>query len=252
MRTAAAVLVILGSILTVTIVWATTGLLLMGFGLLCGLIADLRDARYRPTQFANAKSSPIPAITRAPIVGHRDASPLWAFGSGVEGWSVSARGSLAEPPFARHDAVPDFESSAAFSEHAITSIIEPDAVYFADSKHGIHLANDEESLLPGMMSLVAQAVGHELGAAEPSELSRQVHDIDAVGRERPQTVDEPTYWSGEELTDSSGSGSMVVRSSHLILKELAEMSAAYTKNVEEVEQLTGLLDQMSKAKPAGS
>ena len=38
----------------------------------------------------------------------------------------------------------------------------------------------------------------------------------------------------------------------LILKELAEMSAAYKKNVEEVEQLTGLLDQMSKAKPAGS
>ena len=80
MRIAAAVLVILGSILTVTIVWAPIGFLLrMGFGLLCGLIADQRDARYRPTQFANARSSPIPAITRAPDRWASRRFPLMGF-----------------------------------------------------------------------------------------------------------------------------------------------------------------------------
>jgi hypothetical protein len=101
-----------------------------------------------------------------------------------------------------------------------------------------------------MMSLVAQAVGRGLQAAEPDELNRQVYDVDAVGHEWAQTVDQPIYWSGEESTDLSRNGSMVVRPSPMILKELAEMSAAYKKNVEEAEQLIGLFNQMSKAKTA--
>jgi hypothetical protein len=42
---------------------------------------------------------------------------------------------------------------------------------------------------------------------------------------------------------------MEVGPSLLVLKELAEISAAHRENVEEAEQLIGLFDKMSKPKP---
>jgi hypothetical protein len=262
MRIAAFILVILGSILTVTIVWLPVGLFLMGCGLLCGLIADSRASLSTSDVAGLAKvKAPRPrARAGSSIFRFRDASPLPSDGTGGGSFAFARRPNRA----AKFDAMVSSKQAIPLSIPLFTN---PGAPHPTSSEPDIDLANGQH-LLPAMMSLLAQAVGHD--AAETSEPNRQsqtadpgspllldryvevhqVHHVGAAGDEWVQGAEDRNYWPGEEATDPSSPGPEVVRSSPLILKELAEMSAAYKENVEETEQLIGLLEQMSKPKLA--
>jgi hypothetical protein len=255
MRISAAVLVILGSILTVTIVWAPVGLLMMGFGLTCGLIADRRDARSsdtRPAQFAQAKSWFTPAKTRAPSSGSRGVSSSQHFSSIDEGSSVPG---LRSPdwPLALSDQASNLESSAVFSEQAIPSTMDPGTTNYAEFEHGADQAPDNESLLPQMISLLAKVVRKGPGpGAEPGDENLQDHNVDANTREWAETVDEPTYSSGDRSTRSSRDERVVAHLSSVDLNEVAQMSEAEKESAREAQQLMELLKQMSKPNAAGS
>lgn len=110
MRITAAVLVVLGSLLTLTIVWAAVGFLMMGFGLICGLVAERRERRHvrsssqRPAQLARANSSRASMTTPAPVVRYGATSPT----------RLPGHGSSPDRAFTRGSAIPDFESSGLF------------------------------------------------------------------------------------------------------------------------------------------
>jgi hypothetical protein len=267
MRIAAAVLVILGSILTVTIVWLAIGLLLMGFGLLCGLIADHRDARSsnNPAKFANGKPRRARVRGRSPMVRFRDASPLQPPGAVVEGSFAFARNPLPEALLARRKPAANFEDYSAIPEQAISAVIDLGARHYAQSKHAVDLENDEQSLLPAMMSLVAQAVGQDaadisapISRTEAADLSvpllqdlqGEFHHVVTAGVDWAQTADDINCRLGEEGIDISSRKPVIAHPSPLILKELAEMDAVFKENVEEAEQLIELLNQMSMPKLA--
>jgi hypothetical protein len=272
----------------------------MGFGLLCGLIADSRASLSTGHAAKSVKAkAPRPRVSaRSSIFRFRDTSLL---PSGAAGGSFAF--ARRPNPAARFDAI-------VFSEQAIPSFTNSYSTTTTTSEHGPDLANGEQSLLPAMMSLLAQAIGH--GVPEMSEpnhqnqmaesagpLSREpydqvhqvqvhqvqvhqvqvhqvqvhqvqvqqgktrhnevhhievehgeVHPVSAVGNDWVQIAKHPVDWPGEDATDLSSRELPVVRSSPLILKELAEMSAAYKENVEETAELIGLLEQMSKLKLA--
>jgi hypothetical protein len=253
MRITAAGLVIFGSILTVTVVWAPVGLLMMGFGLMCGLIADRRDARSsddRPTQFTRSKSWSTPAKTRAPSFGSRDVSSSRRSSADDEGLPVPEHRSP-DWPFVLSDKASDLESSAVFSEQAITFSMVPRTANYADFGHGVDQASDDE-LLPRMISLLAEVVGKGQGSGpEPSDPNWQGHDVDAATREWAETVDEPTYSSGDKSTRSSRDEPVVAHPFSVDLNEVAQMSEAERESTREAEQLMELLNQMSKPNAAG-
>jgi hypothetical protein len=253
MRISAAVLVILGSILTVTIVWAPVGLLMMGFGLTCGLIADRRDGRSsnnRPTQFARAKSSSTRVKPRVPSFGSRGVAQRSSLDD--EGLPLPRHRSP-DWPLALSDQTSDLESSAAFSEQTITSPIEPATANYADFQHDADQTSDDESLLPRMISLLAEAVGKEHGyrGPEPSGPNWQRHDLDAATREWADSVDELTYSSGDKSTRSSRDEPVVAHPSSIDLNEVVQMSEAEKESTREAEQFMKLLNQMSKPNAAG-
>src|SRR5580704_15057044 len=123
MRIAGAVLVVLGSLLTLTIVWAAVGFLLMGFGLICGLVAERRDvlsSNQRPAQLARGKSSRTSIRTPAPVGRYDEASPT----------QLSGQRSSPERVFARGYPMHALERSSLFDpDQDAASAIEPNRAH---------------------------------------------------------------------------------------------------------------------------
>ena len=237
MRIAGAVLVVLGSLLTLTIVWAAVGFLLMGFGLICGLVAERRERRdvlssnQRPAQLARGKSSRTSIRTSAPVGRYDEASPT----------QLSGQGSSPERVFARGYPMHALERSSLFDpDQDAASAIEPNRAH-VNMEHGTHVAPDDESLLPGMMSLVAEAVGSD---AKPREPGEQVYDVEAVDYDWVEAADQ--LFSADESTDSSRDHAIVVHSSHVASKATAQLSEVDKEKIEEAEQLIKLLNRMSE------
>jgi hypothetical protein len=241
MRITGAVLVVLGSLLTLTIVWAAVGFLMMGLGLICGLVAERRERRHvlssnqRPAQLARSKSSRASMRTPAPV-GRYEASPT----------QLSGHGSSPERAFASRYPMPDLERSNLFDpDQDSASAIEPNREN-VNMEHGAHVAPDDESLLPGMMSLVAEAVGKGQGLsdAKPREPGEQVYDVDAVDYDWVDAADQ--LFSADGSTHSSRDRAIVAHSSHVASNGTAQLSEADKEKIEEAEQLIKLLNRMSE------
>jgi hypothetical protein len=115
-------------------------------------------------------------------------------------------------------------------------------------EHGTHVAPDDESLLPGMMSLVAEAVGkgESLSDAKPREPGEQVYDVDAVDYDWVEAADQ--LFSADGSTHSSRDRAIVVHSSHVASNGTAQLNEADKEKIEEAEQLIKLLNRMSEPK----
>lgn len=236
MRITGAVLVVLGSLLTLTIVWAAVGFLMMGFGLICGLVAERRERRHvlscnqRPAPLARGQSSRASMRTSALVVRGAEASP------------AQLSGRRPSPEVARAYPMLDLESSSLFDP-------DQDTASATEPYTGTYVAPDDELLLPGMMSVVAEAVGKGRGLsnAKPGEPGEQVYDVDTVDYDRAEAVDRPFSDDGSPL--SSRDYAIVIHSSHVVSNGTAQLSEADKERIEEAEQLLKLLNRMSRTKP---
>lgn len=256
MRISAVILVILGSVLTLTIVWAPVGLLLMGFGLICGLIAerwerrDALSAKRRPARRARAKTPRSAVRASSPAVRYREASPVQLFEAGYDEQFAPRHGSSPERFLAEAYATADPESSPLFErDQNFAAAVEPRAEN-VDREHGSHAAADDGSLFPGMMSLVVEAVENDrsLTATGPRGADGQAYGFDDVRSEWPEAVDEKYYSLRDDASPPPRDEAS--RPSYAVSNGDPALSETDRESIEETEQLIKLLNKMNGRNPA--
>ena len=257
MRISAAILVVLGSVLTLTIVWAAVGFLMMGFGLICGLIAERRERRgapstkRRPARRGQAKTSRAAVGASAPAAHHREPSLIQLFDPGYDEQFASRHALSPKHSVAEAYATDDLESSPPFEgDQNFAAEVEPRAEY-VDRGHRLHAAANDGSLFPGMMSLVVEAVENDqsLAATEPTGAHAQAYAFDDVRHEWPEAVDEAYHSLRDDAPPLPRDEGRRGHPSYVVSSGNPALSETDKESIEEAEQLIKLLNKMNEKRP---